>query len=347
MSSRPYMRLHNVPPVRFRDLQRDFVRFLGELEARAGGYDSPDSAEVSEDRAIKRACARFFGALDAVRYAAEKVADEPDAHPDAVYGAYTARIADIIESLHRERRRPEYAGKDPRADLGKAVADLRRIPGRASRRYGAIVADVYKEIARQVEGVATGDPFMPLPAAGSDPVPMQQDAGPPAAPSEIPEPPCEAGASVPGPGRGHKAIRRNAPGDGPDFLLRLRLTGRASGMPHDYRAGAPVLVVYGSGDGSPEDQAVYEGLLQESYRRGGVYPCAEACGARHPAMTVARLDLPSRQETLLYVAPSEHRTWMLPDTKLIGVTRDMSPESAGLVFGEQHAAFRLDEQPDG
>jgi hypothetical protein len=118
-------------------------------------------------------------------------------------------------------------------------------------------------------------------------------------------------------------------------------------MPHDYRAGAPVIVVYGSGDGSPEDQAVYGGLLQESYRRGGVYPCVEACGARHPAMAVTRLDLRSRQETLLYVAPSEHRTWMLPDTKLIGVTRDMSPESAGLVFGEHDEELRVDGQPDG
>jgi len=45
------------------------------------------------------------------------------------------------------------------------------------------------------------------------------------------------------------------------------------------------------------------------------------------------------------VVPSEHRTWMLPDAKLIGVTRDMSPESVGLVFGEHHEAFRLDEQP--
>jgi hypothetical protein len=172
-------------------LQRDFVRFLEELETRAGGYDSPDSAEVSEDRAIKRAYARFGGALDAVRYAAGKVAGEPDAHPDAVYVAYTVRIADIIESLHHKHKRPEYAGKDPRADLDKAIADLKGIAGRASHRYGAIVANVYKEIARQVEGVATGDPFTPLPAAGSDHVPMQGDVGQPAVPSESPEPPCE------------------------------------------------------------------------------------------------------------------------------------------------------------
>lgn len=332
--------------MRFCDLQQEFVLFLEELEARAGGYDSPDSTEVSEDKAIKRACTRFFGALDAVQYAAKKVAGEPDAHPDAVYGAYTERIADIIESLHREHKRPGYAGKDTRADLGKAVADLRRMAGRASHRHGAIVADVYKEIAQQVEGVATGDPFMPLPVAGSDPVPMQRDAGQSAAPSESPEPPRATGASVPGPGRGHRAIRRGAPGDGSDFLLRLRLSGRASGIPHDYRSGAPVIVIYGAGAGDPEDQEVYEGLLQESYRRGGVYPCAEACGARHPAMTVTRLDLPSRQETLLYVAPSDHRTWMLPDAKLIGVTRNMSPESVGLVFGEGHEESRLDEQPD-
>lgn len=44
-------------------------------------------------------------------------------------------------------------------------------------------------------------------------------------------------------------------------------------------------------------------------------------------MTATRPDLPSRQETLLYVAPSEHKTWMLPDMKLIGVTRDVSPAS--------------------
>ena len=342
MTKRPYMRPSDVPPVRFRDLQQDFVRFL---EARAEGRDSPDSAEVSEDRAIKRACARFYGALDAVQYAAGKVAGEPDAHPDAVYVAYTARIADIIESLHREHERPEYAGKDPRADLDKAVAGLKRIASRASHRYGAIVADVYKEIAQQVEGVATSDPFMPLPAARTNPVPGQQDVGQPTVPSEIPEPSRETGASVPGTGSGSRAIRRSAPGDGPDFLLRLRLTGRASGMPHDYRSGAPVIVIYGAGDANPEDQAIYEGLLQESYRRGGVYPCAEACGARHPAMRATRLDLPLRQETLLYVVPSEHRTWMLPDAKLIGVTRDMSPESVGLVFGEHHEAFRLDEQP--
>lgn len=322
------------PPVRLGEAQGDFVRAL---ESRADEeYASPGSLESPgdpADRAIKRACARFFGALDAVQAAAEKEPRDPGADPGAVYAAYTARIADLTESLHRDRKRPAYAGNDPRADLREALTGLRRMAAKASHRHGASTADVYSEIAEQVAKVAAAGPAMP-PAVGSSPGPEQPGAGQPAGPavpSESPESPRETGAPVPGPRQGPRAIRRSERGDGPDFLLRLRLTGTC-GMPHDFRAGAPVIVIYGAGDGSPQDRAAYEELLHGSFRRGGVYQCSEACGARHPALTVTRLDFPLRQETLLYVAPSEHKSWMLPDKKLIGVTRDMSPESISLAL---------------
>lgn len=153
MTRRPYVYPWEVPPVRFRDLQQDFVRYL---EARAKGYDSPDSTEVSEDRAIKRACARFFGALDAVLYAAEKVAAEPGADPDAVYMAYRERAAGIIDSLRDDHKHPTYATKDPHEILCKTLRSLRNTAYSATHRPGIITADAYKEIAKHVEKVAAG-----------------------------------------------------------------------------------------------------------------------------------------------------------------------------------------------
>jgi hypothetical protein len=67
------------------------------------------SAVVGLEREIRRACARFFGALDAVQAAAEKESRDPG----AVYAAYTARIADLTESLHRDRKRPRTQATTP------------------------------------------------------------------------------------------------------------------------------------------------------------------------------------------------------------------------------------------
>lgn len=143
------------------------------LESRAEEENvSPGSLESPgdpADRAVKRACARFFGALDAVQAAAEKESREPGADPGTVYAAYTARVAGLTGSLHRDRKRPEYAGDDPRADLREALTGLRRMAARASHRHGASTADVYSEIAEQVAKVAATGPSIPpwarLPAA--------------------------------------------------------------------------------------------------------------------------------------------------------------------------------------
>lgn len=180
------------PPVRLGEAQGDFVRAL---ESRADEeYASPGSLESPgdpADRAIKRACAHFFGALDAVQAAAEKEPLEPGADPGAVYAAYTARIADLTESLHRDRKRPAYAGNDPRADLREALTGLRRMAARASHRHGASTADVYSEIAEQVAKVAAAGPAMPPPAVGSSPALSSQ------APASRQAPPSPAKATSP------------------------------------------------------------------------------------------------------------------------------------------------------
>jgi hypothetical protein len=102
-------------------------------------------SRADEDRDIRRACARFFGALDAVQVAAEKDSAEPGADSGAIYAAYIAGIARLTESLHRER--PGSERSNPRADLRKALADLRRMAARAWHRHGASTTDVYSKIA--------------------------------------------------------------------------------------------------------------------------------------------------------------------------------------------------------
>lgn len=141
----------------------------------------------------------------------------------------------------------------------------------------------------------------------------------------------------PGPAlRKPQIIRRAGRGNGPDFQVRLRLTGQC-GSPHVFCAGAPVVLIYGAGDAAQEDQAVYEDLLHGSFQRPSRYPCTEGCGGRHSTRSVTRLDFPPWRETLLYVAPFARKPWMLPDEARIGVTRDMSLEAIRHVLSARQA----------
>jgi hypothetical protein len=322
--------------VRIGEAQGNLERALSSRADQPQDEDvPPPGGQVPADPAVKRARVRFFAAVDAFKIAAGQAARQPSADPAAVYAAFTGHVADLYASLHREHKRPVYAGDDPRADLHQALSDLRRVAARASRRHGASPAAVYDTVAEQLPRAAAGDQARPAPVpAGNSGGPEQPDASQPVGPAvqqEDQQPPREPGAPDPGPARGPRAIRRGGRGDGPDFQVRLRLTG-ACGSPHDFRAGAPVILIYGPGEAAPEDRAAYEDLLRGSYRRDGNYPCSEGCDGRHPAMSVSRLDFPPWRETLLYVAPSARKSWTLPDEKLIGVTRDMSPEAISRVL---------------
>jgi hypothetical protein len=129
-----------------------------------------------------------------------------------------------------------------------------------------------------------------------------------------------------------QVIRRGGRGDGPDFQVWLRVTGQC-GSRHDLSAGVPVVLIYGAGTAATQDQLVYEDLLNGAFRRDDGYPCAEACGGRHLARSVSRLDFPPWRETLLYVAPFARKPWLLPDEALIGRTHDMSPQAIRRLLG--------------
>ena len=147
---------------------------------------------------------------------------------------------------------------------------------------------------------------------------------------------CELGEQDPRQARNPQIIRRSGRSDGPDFQVWLRITGQC-GSPHDFSAGAPVALIYGSDTAVAEERPVYEDLWHGTFRRAGGYPCTEACGGRHPARSVTRLDFPPWRETLLYVAPFARKPWMLPDETRIGITRDMSPEAIRRVLAARSA----------
>jgi hypothetical protein len=146
----------------------------------------------------------------------------------------------------------------------------------------------------------------------------------------------ELGEPDPGKARNPQIIRRGGCGDGPDFQVWLRITGQC-GSPHDLSAGAPVVLIYGAGTAVAEERMVYEDLVHGTYRQARGYPCTEACGGRHTARSVTRLDFPPWRETLLYVAPFARKPWLLPDETRIGITRDMSPEAIRRVLAARPA----------
>lgn len=322
-------------PVRLGEAQRTFEHVLSSrADQPQDEYVPPPGGEAALDPAVKRAHARFLAAVDGFKIAADQAARQPGSDLAAVYGAFTGDVVDLYASLHREHTRPAYAGNDPRADLHQALSDLRRVAARASRRHSASPAAVYDALTGQLIRAAAGGQAQPAPApmensGAAEQSGVSQPAGP--AVQQEKQPPPGPRAAAPSPAQGPKAIRRGARGDGPDFQVRLRLTG-ACDSPHDFRAGAPVILIYGSGDAASDDRTVYEDLLSGSYRRDGNFPCSEECGGRHPAMSVSRLDPHPWRETLLYVAPSARKSLTLPDERLIGVTRDMIPQAVSRVL---------------